>query len=240
MNALQDVQRDEGFKLPSPQAAEALDAATSLIGWCTDTNNRARARDFAQELVQHLEKCMPRSGTKVTADGREYIWRNYNSFRISKNNFILWNNFLQMSVRKGGPIFFQFVTTHMLKQLIEHKFPAATIAPEPAAESTSVSRPSLTEEEKCVIRYTAGFIPRNLLKKVDQSSQRNKEGLKMCLMDMIEEESIGEAESSEWIAEVNRGGLNLVCSDMFRFVCEMEVVVKKFLTQQEKTKEHES
>lgn len=219
--------KDPVFKLPSEQATAALSAATSLMEWCSDAANKTAMTRFSTKLVRYLEQCFS------SQLNRESLWRQFNSFRISKNHFILWDNFLRNSIKKGGPIFFQFITSHIFKHLIKHKYPTMTTLHE---TSTAEHVADLTEEEMCVIRYAAGFIPRNLIPKVERSAHSNKTSLKMCLMDIVEEDGMGDDESSEWTREVNRGGLKEVTNEMFKFVCAMEMVVKEYLIKEERSR----
>ena len=57
-----------------------------------------------------------------------------------------------------------------------------------------------------------------LIQKIKQLSHDNKEVLQLCLLDLIEEDGIGDDESQEWIQAVNRGGLNNVTQCMFEFM----------------------
>ena len=88
---------------------------------------------------------------------------------------------------------------------------------------------SLSYEEKNALRYTAGYIPRALKKKIDRSSHPLKKELLLCLLDLSEEFGI-EGESCEWINSIDRGGLNHVCESMYWFTASMELEVKQYLS----------
>ena len=222
-DALQEVMSDEGFKLESPLAAESLKAATALLEWSEESAaNKARASSFTKTLLQHLHH--------IFTDGlnREVMWRNFHTFRTSKDHFLLWGKFLKDSVNQGGPILIQFVTNYMFKQLVKRKFPAAFSVCQDTIETC------LSYQEENSLRYAAGYIPRNLIKKIKRSSLDNKEVLQLCLLDLIEEDGMGDDESQEWIQAVNRGGLNNVTQSMFEFMRAMELVVKGFLKKEDK------
>ena len=102
----------------------------------------------------------------------------------------------------------QFVTNYMFKQLVKRKFPAAVSVCQDTIETC------LSYQEENSLRYAAGYIPRNLIKKIKRSSLDNKEVLQLCLLDLIEEDGMGDDESQEWIQAVNRGGLNNVTQSM--------------------------
>lgn len=216
--------KDDGFKLPTPEAEDALECATSLLEWCAaGPANRTRMSSFCEKLVQHLKRCFP-EGARGTHEERGEMWRNYIAFRISKDHFLLWNDFLMSSVKKGGPVLFQYITSYMFKELAKEKYPVPTQPPPHAAEVT------LTQDEMSIVRYATGYIPRNLLSVLNRSSDPNK-SLKVCLMDVIEEDGLGDAcaESSDWVRALNRGGLNEVTNSMFKAVCAMEICVKGYL-----------
>ncbi len=101
--------------------------------------------------------------TKLPAElDRETMWRNFHSFRSSKDHFILWNNFLRESTKKGGPSFFQYVTSSMFKKLVKQIFPVFGM---PTRRMQTVE--SLSYDEINILQYVSGFIPRNLIKKVN-------------------------------------------------------------------------
>ncbi len=84
----------------------------------------------------------------------------------------------------GGPIFFQYITSHIFKQLIKQHFPVPVPVNNPEKNVET-----LTEDEKrAIYRYSSGYIPRNLLPKLKRSAHSNKENLRMCLLEVIEED----------------------------------------------------
>ena len=159
---------------------------------------------FSSALSQHLHRCLP--------DGfdRGMMWCKFHAFRTSKDHFILWDKFLKESTKKGGPIFFQFITCHMFKQLIKQHYPAPAVV--------NHDTQNLSHQEENALRYAAGYIPRNLLSKIDHSSHKNKQILKMYLLDLVEGDAIGDDESQDWTKLVNRGGLNNITQAMFDFM----------------------
>ena len=219
LDALHEILKDEQFKLRSPLASDVLEAATTILKWNECSGNAARVASFSKALVRHLNNCLP------AKPDREKLWRNFQTFRISKDHFMLWNNFLKESIKsvnKGSAIFLQYVTTHIYKQLINKQFATPAIVHQKTACT-------LSYEEKNALRYAAGYIPRNLMSKLKRYACHNKESLSMCLLDIIEEDCMGDDESQDWVKLVNRGGLNYINNDMFIFVSAMELVVKAFL-----------
>ena len=59
------------------------------------------------------------------------------------------------------------------------------------------------------LRYAAGYVPRSLLKKLPKSTNPIKQGLQLCLWDLLDHEHEGGTAES-WIQAVDRGGLTRV------------------------------
>ena len=47
-------------------------------------------------------------------------------------------------------------------------------------------------EEKNALRYAAGYIPRALKSKIEYSGHSSKESLALCLLDLIEDDGMGD------------------------------------------------
>ena len=217
--------QDDGFHLPSPPAVSALGAATSLLEWSGCEANKVTVAKFSKELVGYLMRCFPASDSKLD---RDMMWGKFHTIRTSKDFFILWDRFLKSSTGKGGPIFLQHVTLHMFKQIIRTRYSL------PECVESSQHEP-LSYQERNVLRYAAGYIPRNLHKKIGHSKRTNSKQLGLCLMDMIEEDGMGkEDESEDWLALVDRGGLQHVNTRTYKFMCAVECVVKRVLSRTEK------
>ena len=87
---------------------------------------------------------------------------------------------------------------------------------------------TLNYEERCAVRYTAGYTIQSLLKKVKCSRNKQKE-LKKCLQDMIESTEESLHDSISWTKAVDRGGLIHVNDYVFDVFAEMEIVLRKNL-----------
>ena len=101
------------FLQQSPLACDVLEAATTILKWNECAGNAARVASFSKALVRHLNNCLP---AKLD---REKLWRNFQTFRISRDH---WNNFLKESIKsvnKGSAIFLQYVTTHMAVKFLK-------------------------------------------------------------------------------------------------------------------------
>ena len=80
---------------------------------------------------------------------------------------------------------------------------------------------ALTTEETLGLRYSAGYIPRVLKKKLTKSSHPLKDHLQLCLFDLLDEGDDSVSASSAWVDEVNRGGLTKVKNTTFNLFLAM-------------------
>ena len=165
---------DDGFRLPSPHAADALTAATSLLQWSKCPTNQAACSAFSRRLLQSLRQCLPANSSQA---GREKMWSKFHQLRTAKTFQTLWEDFLKVSTKcPPHPILYQYLTIHIFKDLIREHFPTVT-------PSATIQQESLTYEEKNAVRYAAGYIPRALRSKLERSSHPLKEELILCMLD---------------------------------------------------------
>ena len=66
--------QDEGFKVPSHEAAHALETARSLTKWTSDPTNVTPCLKFCDELCHNLHQCLPSSTSQAN---REKMWGKY-------------------------------------------------------------------------------------------------------------------------------------------------------------------
>ena len=81
---------------------------------------------------------------------------------------------------------------------------------------------TLTMEEENALRYSAGFVPHSLLKKLKKSSNPLKEELCLCLREMIDDTQDDFDTSQMWVELVDRGGLKHINQKTFRFFLTLE------------------
>ena len=181
----------KGFQLPSPAAHEAYAAASEMKDWLATNNDLANP--LAQELVAQLSNCK-----------REKMWGQFHE-RNSTKFVSLWRNLMQTAIgRMATPIFFQFVTDVMFKQLIKCHFLLKV------DKIQAEKHQALTYEESNALRYAAGYVPQALRKQLEKGSHPLKEELILCLAEMCEgndDPDVDHDSSSDWIKEINRGGL---------------------------------
>ena len=117
--AIQAVLDDPGFNIPSPLAVNAVQTAKQLLEWSQSLENRASFDEFALQLVSELEALFSLSGGHKRQ--REKMWGQYHLTRSSKAFTERWFRILQpLHGHTPCPVFYQYVTDNVFKQLIKH------------------------------------------------------------------------------------------------------------------------
>lgn len=178
--AVRRVLEDEGFQLPTEPAKAAVKCAEGFLEWMAE--NKEMATIFATLLIGKLEGCIytPKKMSKRSVRrGREKMWESFFKLTASDGFRQGWTLMLQRAKVKPTPIFYQFITDKLMKDLIEEKFILPTAA-EPSASP-------LDYEDCSALRYTAGAVVRSLSKKMARAAHPLKEDIKTCLKEMIED-----------------------------------------------------
>ena len=79
------------------------------------------------------------------------------------------------------------------------------------------------------IRYTAGYVPRALKKKLVKSCHKNKKDLLLCLDDLISCDGEDPGPSTEWICAIDRGGLTHINNVTFELFLTMEYCIRNLV-----------
>ena len=87
---------------------------------------------------------------------------------------------------------------------------------------------SLTYEEANALRYTAGYIPRALAKKLKKSAHPLSEELSLCLLDLVDDDD-DDNQSQDWIKAVDMGGVIHVNNMMYQLCVALELAVRRRL-----------
>lgn len=87
---------------------------------------------------------------------------------------------------------------------------------------------SIDFEDSNVVRYSAGYVVRALLKKVNGLRDKQKEELKKCLEEMVEGADESVHDSTKWTKAVDRGGLIHVNDIIYKKNFEMELVTRRY------------
>ena len=129
----------------------------------------------------------------------------------------MWVDFLSRSINTPTcPIFYQFVVDSIFNTLIRHHFRYDKLG----EESLDVQ---LNYQQQNSLRYTAGYVIRALIKKVNKCSAHPiKNDMLCCLMEMNEKSTGAKEDSEDWMAVIDRGTFGVFAS--------MELEVRQFLS----------
>lgn len=221
--ALQSVLEDPGFQIKSPLAANAIQSAKCLQQWSQLEDNREQFHQFSSQLVTELETALSTlsAENKRMKVQREKMWGQYHLIRSSAAFRDMWFQFLQpLDGCTPCPIFYQFITDHVFRQLIEHHCSTSE-----QRQHTHTNSEDLTYEEISALRYAAGYVCRAMRKEFNY----NPEVLAAIdeLIDVSDGEEEGFDGSSNWVKLANRGGLVFVKDTTYMVFYAMELVVRK-------------
>lgn len=166
---------DEGFSLPTLPASNARVCANKLLDWIAV--NKGPSAIAAKSLVQLLQGCFHDSKSLHVA--REKMWRKYYGLRSSEQFRDTWRDILKNINCEPCPIFYQFVTDKIMESLINDYYRLQL-------EAINTVAP-LDCEDHCALRYTAGYVFRALKKKVEKSAHPLKSEIRLCLMEIMED-----------------------------------------------------
>ena len=174
--AVSQVITDTGFQLPTEPSRNALTCAEKLLEWLD--NNKTQAEVMASSLVALLEGCFHKSRSPSVA--RDRMWGNYYKLRSSEGYKAFWSKALSEVDAIVCPIFYQFVADKMMDRLIVSHFPVHD-------KNEVMHVEELDFEEQSALRYAAGSVIRSLMKKTKRSAHPLKDGILLCLAEMVEE-----------------------------------------------------
>lgn len=164
----------------------------------------AEDEEFADWLIETLK------GTIKEREDRAKLWKQFFTLRSSKEFCLRWQQYLESLKLTGEPLFYQHVTLALYEQLLCSKFRTADTASE-------VSAIQFTYEEENAIRYMGGYVIKKLKdKKCDVG----------FLVDTKNKTSL-EAQSSDWINAVDRGGLVHITDSCFQLFLAIETVTRQ-------------
>ena len=194
VSAINCMLQDSAFSLDTERVREGLDAAKKTKAWIL--HNRKEGQFFEQQLTKFLKKCFS-SGVSTNA-AREMVWGHYHKLRSSPAFRSLWKILLTLvgCSTTDDPIFMQYITHHIFKQLLKEEFPL-----QPAATHDSAV-PALSDEENNVVRYVAGYICNKLYKRLMKS--KTDHDLTYGIVDMVERISavMLQQHGQSWLIEV--------------------------------------
>ena len=133
--------------------------------------------------------------------------------------------FQQKLCLEGHPVLWQRVGDSMFAEVIKNEF-------EVPSKEIEEEELSISHQELNALQYAAGYIPRDLLKKLKKSASPVNCRLVKCLLNLFnndEDQKQVHDESEEWLNLVDRGGLMHVNKSTSQAILVMEVVLRRHL-----------
>ena len=198
-SAVAAVLKDPGFKIPSAIAANALKCAKLFLEWSELPENNSLFIEFAVGVVNALEESFPTWMQPLRFRVEEKMWGHFHEIRSSSSFRERWVVVLgSIQDCNTRPIFYEFVTDHIFRQLIKRHFPVEASSIQPLSQE-------LTYEEKSGLRYAAGYVCRAMRNNFAPTDSN----IALCVNELTDDDD-GQGFSdcsSEWTKLVGRGGL---------------------------------
>ncbi len=103
------VLTDDGFKVPSTRATEALEAASKMLEWSKLDANENQFSKFSKWLVVALKACFTNSRSKTWRIRVENMWQKFHELRVSDEFTGEWEKLFQESLGKPAlPTLYQY------------------------------------------------------------------------------------------------------------------------------------
>ena len=167
-------------------------------------NPTVEDKEFASWLIESLE------GTMTDGENRTKLWKQFFALRSSEEFGLRWKQYLEHLKLTGKPLFYQHFTLVLYEQLLCSKFRIT----DTAFEENDIQ---FTYEEENAIRYMGGYVVRKLKEKKHDVEFLVNSRNKACL----------EAQSSDWINAVDRGGLVHITDPCFQLFLAIETVTRQ-------------
>ena len=117
---------------------------------------------------------------------------------------------------ESHPILYQSIGNAILDQVVTEKCHVSDTL-------SSTEQPSITEQELNALRYVAGYIPRALSKKLRKSAHPLKDGMQLCLLDVLNDGDEQEGAAKEWINLIDKGSLKHINESTFQVMVAIEL-----------------
>ena len=226
--AINAMVADKSFGIQSSSAISALNTAKALVKWIPKNINEVES--LQTQLQDILSPCIQSLSSSSTANAtvRAKMWSKYHAVRTSAVYLDAWKAFLQKSSAsqmETSPMFCQYVGHQLFLHLIKSSCTFTT-------NNGNCEIPlELSDEEIQALRYTAGYIPRSLKKKILKSSRdpEQQQDLVLCLDDLLSDGTEEPSESEEWLTALNRGGLLCVNNMTFELFYSMELEFRRHI-----------
>ena len=204
-------------------ATGALQAAEIFSKWCGLAENQTKLKLFVEKLEGHLQSCFKSSvkSTGSTIICRDKLWRNFFLVRSSNDFISHWTSFLNNIILLPTPTLYQHLTANIFKLLIQQHYKISS-------DHNAHDAHDITQHEGNALRYAAGYVCRQLKKKIERSRHPLKEELILCLMSLTKGGQFTEANGTdeEWLNAIDRGGLWHIRENTYSLFCALEVQIQ--------------
>lgn len=215
------------FRLGTTASEEAKILTQSILSQIsTRRENREKFEDFSKTLISSLEQAMVvPANVKCHSTKRERFWATFHSKQVHELPD-MWSSLIRSlgceeveSARPGGMV---LLSQHINQRLFEEILRAHTSL----TDDDKASQRALTVGEANALRYTAGYVPFALKKKLSHQPE-----FVQCL-DQLGVSGEGDSYleyTKKWIELVNRGKLFNVNDETYRFFHDLEMKVSAYL-----------
>ncbi|KAL5471612.1 hypothetical protein EMCRGX_G029743 [Ephydatia muelleri] len=208
---------EDDTRLLSTNASVAIHKmAESACQWISAHPNESKSMETTVSSM--LQKCMPKSRSIK----QHQMWSRYHKLRISPEYVGAWKTFLDnletVHTATFSPMVYQYVGHFMFKEMVKSHY---------AVHTSTNADCGLTCPEMYALRYSAGYVPRALKKKLERC--KSKKYLLNCLDDMLTSDDAVQCDSTDWIDCIDRGGLTFVNSLTFEVFIAMELEIRSQL-----------
>ena len=190
-------------------------AAPRLHDWLKVEENKAVAEEFYSALHIQLKLVADRLNTsKKISAGREKMWTAFHKLQTSADFRSKWEGLFKHCHEEAvHPHLFQQITDIIFKKVLASK---VSVLQQQDEEQVV----ELTRAEENALRYAAGYVCKQVSKKLKSSTDPSKQDLFLC-MEMLRRDSAVDSEcetsedSSLWMDIIDRGGLWHIKDDAF-------------------------
>lgn len=218
--AIGSILKRKEYLLDTPRNITTRRAARELLDVAASKEDLFSK--FSSELIGKIEKVFP--AKRLKRNPREKILARFQAIRLDDLDKV-WDSLCE---RIGREV---LTVDRMLRQYTNEKlfndlfisYFSQTKCP------ATVSSTTLTEYERDIVRYIAGYVPFKLFRKYEKKDSIKASMYVECLSHMKvrgSEESLANY-ATAWIEEVNRGGLFEVNNATYSLFCTLEELVRE-------------
>ena len=229
LEIVESLLKKDTFNLSSPVADVCKKAAHRLHDWLKVEENKAVAEEFYSALHIQFEvvaDCL--NNSKKISAGREKMWTAFHKLRTSADFRSKWEGLFKHCHEEAvHPHLFQQIADIIFKKVLASK---VSVLQQQDEEQVV----ELTRAEENALRYAAGYVCKQVSKKLKSSTDPSKQELFLC-MEMLRRDSAVDSEcetsedSSLWMDIIDRGGLWHIKDDVFPVFYAMEEEVRRFI-----------